>query len=815
MGVTLSSSGVFSETFKFNPSLIEGGGKHADLSVFDQGGQLPGNYYVDIYVNNEILDKRNVIFKLKYEGEGKNVLSPCLTGKELSQYGVDMAKFKNIVLDDGSCIDLDTIPSLKYELNFNAQALELTIPNKYLLPKLNGIAPQTLWDDGIPAFLMNYDVSSTRTELRTLGQSRQTTWLQLSPGLNIGPWRLRNTTVWQQNSYTEGKWQTLSSYAERGFNSIGSRLTVGDAYTQSDIFDSIPLRGLMLNSDDSMVSPDEYEFVPTVRGIARTQARVEITQNGYTIYNGVVEPGPFTLKNVNANASGGDLKVTIWETDGHPQIFTVPFESPVISVKKGYLRYSVSAGYYKPIENFNRHEKVLEATAEYGLPLNLTVYGGGQGTQHFQSSSLGLGAVLGDWGAVSADLTHSRTNFQEGISQQGDSYRLRYNKLLTTTGTNLAIMQYQYNEGNYNTLSDALENNQDYTSHREKSRTGLSINQSINDWGSLSFSGYINRYRNGYPSTKAINAAYSFTLGPSTISVNFSQTQSLGDYAQKSTNHIVSLWISLPLSRWIGGKTYVNYRWSDSSTGGQSHTIGLSGNNMNRSMYWSASQSYRPDNYNNRNSGNLSVTGYGTYGQLSGNYSYSPEVRQTGAAMRGGIIIHRHGITFGQPLSDTIGLIEAPGAAGVKIGGMPGVRTDFRGYSIYNSLISYQKNDVSIDPAELPSNVEITKTDINVVPTEGAVVPVKFATHKGAREILTVYQEDGSPIPFGALATFNSDDSAGGIVGESGEVYLTGLKKNNVLNIKWTNHQCRALVILPEAPGEKGIFHGESVCKKI
>lgn len=62
-----------------------------------------------------------------------------------------------------------------------------------------------------------------------------------------------------------------------------------------------------------MVPYSERQFAPVVRGIARTQARVEVKQNGYTIYNTTVAPGPFALRDLSVADSSGDLHVTVWE----------------------------------------------------------------------------------------------------------------------------------------------------------------------------------------------------------------------------------------------------------------------------------------------------------------------------------------------------------------------------------------------------------------------------------------------------------------------------------------------------------------------
>lgn len=49
----------------FNPALLQQtgtGGTVPDLSAFENGGQLPGRYPVDIYLNDEQVDSRDVTF---------------------------------------------------------------------------------------------------------------------------------------------------------------------------------------------------------------------------------------------------------------------------------------------------------------------------------------------------------------------------------------------------------------------------------------------------------------------------------------------------------------------------------------------------------------------------------------------------------------------------------------------------------------------------------------------------------------------------------------------------------------------------------
>lgn len=79
---------------------------------------------------------------------------------------------------------------------------------------------------------------------------------------------------------------------ERDIIPLRSRLTLGDGYTQGDIFDGINFRGAQLASDDNMLPDSQRGFAPVIHGIARGTAQVTIKQNGYDIYNSTVPPGP-------------------------------------------------------------------------------------------------------------------------------------------------------------------------------------------------------------------------------------------------------------------------------------------------------------------------------------------------------------------------------------------------------------------------------------------------------------------------------------------------------------------------------------------
>ncbi|MDQ9577961.1 fimbria/pilus outer membrane usher protein, partial [Serratia marcescens] len=74
---------------------------------------------------------------------------------------------------------------------------------------------------------------------------------------------------------------------------LRSRLTMGEDYLNSDIFDSLRFTGVSLRSDDSMLPPNLRGYAPEVTGVAKTNAKVVVSQQGRVLYETQVAAGPF------------------------------------------------------------------------------------------------------------------------------------------------------------------------------------------------------------------------------------------------------------------------------------------------------------------------------------------------------------------------------------------------------------------------------------------------------------------------------------------------------------------------------------------
>ncbi len=810
----LALSGTFSAAVEarefFNPALLElgtAGESKADLSVFEQGaGQPPGTYHVDIYLNNDLQDTRDVEFSMQKDAQGNASLQPCLSVEQLAQMGVKTKLYPQLGDANTQCADLSAIPQASAEFRFNAQQLLISIPQIAMSQGARGAVPESQWDHGIPALLLNYSMSGANNSARNGSASNSDSqYVNLRPGVNIGQWRLRNYTTWSRNSNGQDKWDTVYTYAARSIDSIKSQMVLGDSSSPADVFDSVPFRGAQLASDDDMIPDSLKGYAPVVRGIARSNAQVIIRQNGYVIYQSYVAPGAFEINDMFPTGGSGDLYVTIKEADGSEQLQVVPYASLPVLQREGRLKYSITSGQYRSYSGDVDKTPFSQGTAIYGLPAGFTAYGGGQFASHYQSVALGIGKNLGMLGAVSTDVTQSWSTMQDMPKDKGQSWRIRYSKNIAQTGTNFAIAGYRYSTDGYYSLQEVMDSyrggNSQPMLERRRNRSEMTIGQNLwENAGSVSLNLVSEDYWNSDRAMRSIGFSYNNSWHSITYGLNYAYNQNALASSNGSNggrvyqrDQIFGLNISVPLSSFLAN-TSANYSLNTSKNGATTHSVGLSGTALAaNNLSWSVQEGYGSQGQGN--TGNLNADYRGTYAEITGGYGYDKNNQRLNYGIQGGIVAHQDGVTLGQPLGETIVLVKAPGASGVSVTNQNGVKTDWRGYAIVPYSSPYRRNSIQLLSETLPENVELQLTNQTVVPTRGAVVRANYTTSVGQRVMMTMLRHGGAPVPFGAIATDPAQKGEQGfIVGDGGQVYLTGLADQGTLDVKWgsdADQQCR------------------------
>ncbi|WP_074388413.1 fimbrial biogenesis usher protein [Buttiauxella brennerae] len=828
----------------FNPRFLsEDDAAVADLSRFEKGShQAPGEYRVDIWRNEEFIateDLRFVEATAVRPGETVKTggLTPCLDVDWLKRLGLNMLAYPDLVkYKAGECVPLDeAIPGAETTFDFAKLRLDISLPQASLLNSARGYIPPEQWDEGIPAMLANYSFTGNR------GSNDDNYYLSLQSGLNYGPWRLRNNGAWSYTSgdgYRTNSWKNISTYLQRTIIPLKGEMVLGDSNTGTDVFDSLGFRGARLYSSDSMYPDSLQGYAPTVRGIARTNAKITIRQNGFVIYQSYVSPGAFAISDLNPTSSSGDLEVTLEEKDGSQQKYSVPYSTVPLLQREGRLKYDLVAGDFRSGNSQQDTPFFTQATLIAGLPNGYTAYGGTQLAERYTAAALGLGKNLGEWGAISMDVTHARSKLADDSEHQGQSLRFLYAKSLSDYGTNFQLLGYRYSTRGFYTLDEVAYKNmegyeyedQDGNQHKEpvvqsyhnlryskRGRFQVNISQALGDYGSLYVSGSQQTYWGTDGNNTWYQAGYASGWRGISYSVSASWSKSVGI---DDTDRIVAFNLSVPFSTLLGhgysrdsaiDRAYATFAASRNSAGDNTFQTGvggtlLEGRNLNYSVTQGRSST---SGY----SGSANANWQATYGTLGVGYNYDRDQHDLNWQMSGGIVGHADGVTFSQPLGDTNVLIKAPGASGVNVENQTGVKTDWRGYAVMPYATVYRYNRIALDTNSMDNHTDIENNVSSVVPTQGALVRAAFSTRIGVRAIITV-KRGARPVPFGSVVR-EETSGATSMVGDEGQIYLSGLPLKGKLLIQWGNgkgSQCFAPYSLPEESLKQAVVMATATC---
>lgn len=789
-----------------------------DLSLYStRDAQAPGVYRIDVILNNSLQETADIRFVDKKDPvTGAQKLAPCLSIAKLTTYGLRSEAFPTLREDANGCADTSVIPDLTTDFNFNTQQLLISIPQAALSTIAQGFVSPDEFDDGINALLTNYQFSSGKD----YEADNEYYNLNLQSGLNVGPWRLRNLSTWNKSAGTKSDWDSVYLYVQRSIVPLKSTLVMGESTSLSSIFDSVPFTGIQLATDTDMIPESLRGFAPIVRGIARTNARIVIKQNGYQIYQAFVAPGAFEITDLYSTGGNGDLYVTVEESDGSRQNFVVPYASLPLMLREGQMEYEITSGKYRPYDGNIDEKPFTQATISYGVLSNTTFYTGLQAASNYQALAFGAGQNLGDIGAVSADVTTAWSSKKDEDKTSGQSWRIRYGKNILETGTNITVAGYRYSTSGYNTLSDVMNTYSNryggYTPRSLRNRTNITVSQSLGaGLGSLSVSGIFEDYWDSKRHNNSLNIGYNGGFRRFNYYAGYSYSRyswgNNGSGRYVEDDHVVSFNISIPLSEWLPN-AYATYNATNSSPGSTDQYVSLSGVALeNHNLDWNVQQGY-----SNREDASGGIYGNyrGSAGSVNAGYSYAKNSQLINYGLSGGVLVHAEGITLGQEMSETAVLVKAPGLKNVRLENDATIETDSRGYAIIPYVTPYHRTNVTLDSTTLGNNMELPNTTQKVVPTRAAVVRANFAGNIGRRAFLILKRASGENVPYGATVTSTTDKNAqASIVSDGGMVYMSGLKDNGEVYAQWgskAGQQCKAAYSL--ATEIEGIAQTTAVC---
>ncbi|HET8899484.1 MAG TPA: fimbria/pilus outer membrane usher protein, partial [Rhodanobacteraceae bacterium] len=481
-----------------------------------------------------------------------------------------------------------------------------------------------------------------------------------------------------------------------------------------------------------------------------------------------------------------------------------------------------------------------------------TGYAGVVGSQGYAAVLLGS-ALNTRYGAFAMDVTAAHTRIPGMDSMSGQSVRLSYSKTMAQTGTTLTVAAYRYSTSGYLTLGDAARARDyarrglpvfasgrpvypqtingvpvsdlltpaqqaalagdDYRDYlvpsgvdRQRNNFSITLSQRLGlRGGSLYVNGSARDYWNRNSTDTQFQVGYNNSFGR--VSYNVSASRERDPFGRSDNRYMAN--VTIPLGNGSHAPILTGGLSRDSN-GGMQEQATLSGTaGVDDRFSYGATASHDSGDDATGSTGSINAGYRGSYAQLNAGFGAGSGYSQSSLNVAGGIVAHPGGVTFGQSLGDTVAIVQAPDAAGARIGNAAGLRVNHAGYALVPYVTPYVINTIDIDPTGLSLDVQLDNTSAQVVPRAGAVVMVKFKSESGRFVLIQAHLADGKTLPFGAEVTDDQNQTIG-VVGQAGRIMMRTSREAGRLSVQWQDQDVTRTCSLPyqlktREKGKRGI----------
>jgi outer membrane usher protein FimD/PapC len=716
---------------------------------------------------------------------------------------------------ESACYDFKAAyPQTEVDLRPGKQEVHLIVPGEALMPLARDFSD---FSTGGVGGLLNYDVltlSSQRGSARSNYSS-----LDTETGLNIGDWAVRSRQNWVEQNGLRSQ-AHLYTFAQRTFLPLQSIVQIGQVTMASPVFAGASITGLQILPDIAL-RPDAGTGA-TIEGIARSsQARVEVKQDGILIYNTVVPLGPFVLRNVPLLRGNSNVDVTIFESDGSRNAFSLPAASlHRASLSKAGL--SVAAGKVRDVSDAGAQEpEVFTISNDWLVGSRHKLAAGLMLSPDYTSTGWVFDTVFSSDTSVSVSnvLAQAKKEDGENVNERGVqssvTARTKLMERLTASGS------VTHQSDGYRDLIDTTNVDQkpvyqdptdpDYLYHWKKEDTHHAGNGRIQYSANLGLSTEnLGGGSLGFVQSKSSTTDWSRTLSASwgksfnRISVNATLQHDLtGDNGNAA---FVS--VSFPL----GTNRSIQSRVSKSGTSDTQLGATYS-ETVNDQLNYSLSASQRGKGQGASLAGNVSALP--RYSQVNLGYSKDGTDNSSySVGARGALAFHKDGVTPSPyHIQDTFGVIKLGDEAGIKIHTPNGnVWTDGAGRAVVAQIPAYTVSKVEVATETLPRNVDIDNGYKTLQAARGAVSKLDFSVVKVRRLLLTAHDQSGKPLPKGASVMADDDTYLTTVVDE-GKIFIEDTTHTHLVVNLPNGKQCSLKFELAEEADEDSYFEqAPAVC---
>lgn len=741
--------------------------------VIDDGEEwTSGNsLYLDVALNGAPTGR------LAHFDERKNVL--FVRAATLRQLGFSLA--------DGVAdpVRLDSLPGVKLDYDAEHQHLDILAPLTLLdlkTAQLNAPANAEPKATSSPGMLLNYDLYATGSD-----QSRSLslgTELRVFAG-NHGVFSTTELMRYQDNGKGwTGDAVRLDTSWQLAFPDSMLRLGVGDAITQALPWTrATRIGGIELGTDFSL-QPYRTTFpLPAFFGEATLPSAVDLYIDGIKQYSGKVPPGPFQLTTIPTVTGVGNAQIVVTDAFGRTNTINLPLYATHELLQPGLIDWSADLGVVREdygVKSFSYgSDPMATGSVRYGVNDHFTVEGHAEATNGLTEGGAGgvwlLGAV---GGVVSGSVAHS-------TYRGGDGWQ--YN------------VSYNWTNRLFSFSFDSTRTHGDYRD--VASLYGLSPPR-VSDTALASVSAGrlgnfgVNYLRQQYPDQVA--SRYAGAFWSNSLAAGFSL--SLGVNQNLDVSHDRSIFMSVTYS----GDHRVNYSASVQRNGGE-NSVALEADHPvpgDGGFGWRAQVRGGAD----QNGGVAEASWLGDHGQFTAGVNAVGDSRYGYADANGALVFMAGHLFETRHVDDAFAVVSTDGIANVPVTleNRPIGTTDSDGMLLVTRLNAYQKNQLGINPMDLPASVRVDRVNAVVTPSDRAGSLARFGITPVLAASIILHDGAGKPLPVGTAVRVDGQTESS-MIGFDGVVYIDTLKPHNELIVQAPGGPCRVRFDYPAAESPNSI----------
>ncbi|MEN5278965.1 fimbria/pilus outer membrane usher protein [Brucella sp. TWI432] len=548
---------------------------------------------------------------------------------------------------------------------------------------------------------------------------------------------------------------------------VGDSVSGSLPWTSSWRFGGIQFKRNFAIRPDLITSP-----VPNLSGSASLPSTLDLYLNNNKVYSGDVPAGPFDFSGMPFLTGGGNINLVMRDALGREVRTEHAYYYGPNMLGKGVFDFSTELGFPR----FGFGEKSFEydqniagsASVAYGLTNWLTVNAHFEATKGLINGGSGFVTSLGAFGSLSASYAASRLNdaHQTEIGSRASvNYQVGYKGISFYIGTSHSFGQY----ADIGLVADRRHGNITPVSARARS-------------------------------IDTIGVSLPLVFDPSFININFSRVRGAGKEDDASLLDLSwSRNFFKKISFFATGYTDLYKKNNYGIFAGLSVSLGdnmaASINADNDGISTSLTKSARfgedpvswslrdRERFRGESSRSATVNYHAPVGQFSGSVDQSGGIGRVTATVDGALVIAGQSVFFVNQTNDAFAIVKGGGPdTKVSLNGRYVANTNSRGRAFVPDLQSYQDNTVTLDPTNLPADLQPDNTTVNIVPADRSGVVVDFGTKRLNAATVVLINAEGKPLPAGAEVLREGSDQPF-IMGYDGRVWLTDLADHNNLTV--------------------------------